>query len=139
MAHNKFKALVHYVIDQCKDNPVRLGAVRLNKALWFIDMISYQSEGSSVSGELYVKRERGPVPKTILATLQELQNEGKLAVEEPTFLFEPRMFISRIDPDLTLLSEKDRSLARAVVDWVCGKTANEVSELTQWADMAICH
>ena len=130
VAHSKFKALVHYVVNQCKDNPERLGAIRLNKALWFIDVYSYQKEGFSVSGERYVKRERGPVPAKILATLGELQREGKLVIEDPKFLYEPRRYISKVNPDLTLLSEEDRHLARAVVDWVCGKTANEISELT---------
>jgi hypothetical protein len=33
MSTEKFKALVHYIVEECSDNPGRLGATRLNKAL----------------------------------------------------------------------------------------------------------
>ena len=130
MVNEKFSALVHFVVHRCKSNPERLGAIRLNKALWFIDVISYQMDGQSVSGERYIKRKRGPVPATILATLENLEREGKLVIQESEAPYFPRQFISKSLPDTTLFSEKDLSLARRVVDFVRGKSADVISELT---------
>ena len=131
MAGTTLKDLVHFVIHQCKDEPERLGAIRLNKALWFIDTVAYQSRGSSVSGAKYVKREMGPVPKAILPTLDRLKQTGKIDIKESQHAYGPRLFISQVDPGKSSgLSKRDQDLARAAVDFVCGHTTHEVSELT---------
>ena len=75
MAPEKFKALVLYVIAKCGD-PARLGATRLNKILWFSDSFAYRINGVSITGEAYVKRQWGPVPKHILATIRELEADS---------------------------------------------------------------
>ena len=87
MSNAKLKELVHFIVHECRDNPASLGAVRLNKVLWLTDMMSYQVTGKPVTTERYVKRERGPVPATILATLDELKNEQKILIDHPEVSF----------------------------------------------------
>ncbi len=130
MSTGKFKTLVHYIVHECRDDPGRLGSVRLNKALWFTDMIAYQADGVSVTGETYVKRRNGPVPKTILATLRELEKERKIHVREPEYRFDSRKFISLATPKSDSLSDGDRTLVKLVLDFVCQHKANEISERT---------
>ncbi len=136
MSREKFKALVHFIVHECRDNPGRLGSVRLNKALWFTDMLAYQGNGVSVTGGKYVKRKMGPVPANILATLEKLQADGKIIIREREHRYESRKFLSIHPPDLSPLSEEDRRLAKAVLDFVCEHTANEISDITHeevWA------
>lgn len=130
MSREKFKALVHFIVHECRDNPGRLGAVRLNKALWFIDMLTYQRDGVSVSGEKYIKREKGPVPATILATLRELSKEEKILIQEPGHKYDSRKFISLREPENKLLSPDECQIARQATGFVCDRTANEISDLT---------
>lgn len=130
MSKEKFKALVHFMVHECKDDPDRLGAIRLNKALWYTDVAAFKANGTSVSGESYVKRQRGPVPARVLAALRELKDEGKIQIEEPKHHYDARKFISMQEPSSNLLSEDERGLAQHVLECVCGVTANEISEIS---------
>lgn len=137
MTTEKFKALVHYVAASC-DDPHRLGATRLNKICWFSDSIAYRLNGVSMTGETYVKRQRGPVSKTILATVRELESEGKLHVREQRFsTYKMRMFVALTEPDKSLFSDVDLEIVNAVMNDVCDNhTANSISDLTHdqiWA------
>jgi hypothetical protein len=50
---NKFKALVHYICYRAdKDD---LGATKLNKTLWYVDLWVYLINGSPMTGETYIK------------------------------------------------------------------------------------
>ncbi len=130
MATEKFKALVHFIVHECQDNPSKLGAIRLNKALWYTDVTAYRSAGASVTNEAYVKRKMGPVPSHILATVSELKAEGLLHVTEPQSQYDSRKYISLVEPDTSSLSEDEMELAKAVLSAVLGVTANAISEMT---------
>ena len=130
MATQKFKAAVQFIVNECKDNPGRLGATRLNKALWFADTVAFKMNGAAITGESYVKRDKGPVPAHILATIDELKAEGKIVVMEPQFRFDTRKFIPDGPLDYSHLSDDEREILKAVVDTVCGYTATEISDET---------
>jgi len=130
MATEKFKALVHFIIHECREHPGKLGAIRLNKALWYTDVVGYEINGVSVTGETYVKRRKGPVPSHILAILREMMDEGKILIQEPKHQYNPRNFISLESPDHGILSDDEKEMARSILGSVCGYTANEISELT---------
>ena len=130
MATEKFKALVHFIVHSCQENPSKLGAIRLNKTLWYTDVASFRASGASVTSESYVKRKMGPVPSHILSTIEELKAEGKLHVQEPKGRYDSRKFISLDEPDTAILSDDERDLAENVLSAVLGYTANAVSEMT---------
>ncbi len=125
MSTAKFKALVHYVVASC-DDPQRLGATRLNKILWFADTTVYRLTGASITSESYVKRQRGPVPKTILKTIRELQAENKIHVREKEFAsYKMRLFTPLEEPDVSLFSTVELEVVNSVLNDVCGNhTAN---------------
>lgn len=130
MATEKFKALVHFMVHECQDNPSKLGAIRLNKALWYTDVAAYRASGASVTNERYVKRQMGPVPAHILSTIRELQGEGKIHVREPVGRYDSRKFLSLTAPDPAILSDDEKELAKTVLSAVLGYTANAISEMT---------
>ena len=130
MANEKFKALVHFIVHECIEHPSRLGAIRLNKALWFADVTAYMANGASISGETYVKRERGPVPAHIIQTLHALKDENKIIIREPEFAYDTRKYLSIGKPDVSCLSEDERELAKHSLQMVCGYSANDISEMT---------
>ena len=130
MSTDKFKALVHFIVHSCQDNPSRLGAIRLNKILWYTDVIAYKLNGVPLTGETYKRRKNGPVPAHILATLDELKADEKIAIREPEYQFDSRKYISLLKPETNHLSEDERNMALKVLESVCGFTANGISEMT---------
>lgn len=129
----RFKALVHYVCERCTD-PKKLGATKLNKALWYSDTFAFRINGKAVSREsaTYVKRQFGPVPRNVLLALQELEAEGALKIREVTFFGKKkREFISLKEANAGAFSESEREIINEVVDQVCdGHTAVSISDLS---------
>ena len=128
---NKFKEMIHYICHQCK-NPQMLGAVKLNKVAWFSDVISFQETGNAISSARYVKQKFGPVPKQILPVLRELQDEGRLRIDEVEYYGNTkRQYVSLSDPDVSIFSETELKTLDSVIDAVCnGHTASTISDLT---------
>lgn len=127
----KFKAMVHLIVASCPD-PNRLGATRLNKICWFADSVSYRALGSGITTETYVKRPRGPVPKSILNTIRQLVDEGKIVVKdsgEP--VYRTRLFVSLNEPNKSLFSSIELDIIAHFSKTICEEhTANSISELS---------
>ena len=130
MAFAKFKTLVHHVIHECASNPDQLGAIRLNKVLWFADVTAYKMEGRSITGEKYVKRQFGPAPSRVLYALEELARDGAILIRDPEVEYAPRRFYALTAPPAGRLSNREKLITSAVLDDVLGRTASEISELS---------
>ena len=99
---NKLKALVHYVCQKAED-PSVLGSIKLNKVLWYSDVIHYMATGRPITGETYVKRQHGPVPKHVLRVLEELVREHKVArgrVDHFGYLKTEYIAITKVDANI---------------------------------------
>ncbi|MDF1589609.1 MAG: Panacea domain-containing protein [Gammaproteobacteria bacterium] len=132
MDTNKFKSLVHYVCHQTTEKPEKLGATKLNKVLWFSDLLSYIDTGKSITDEVYVKRQFGPVPKNILNTLNELIDEKAIAVQQHSFHgFIQKHHLSLKDANDSFMDETEKSIVNDVMNAICeNHTANSISHLT---------
>jgi hypothetical protein len=130
VAMDKFKALVHYVIQKC-DDPNRLGSVRLNKILWYSDVAAYLSTGAPVTGAQYVKKDYGPVPRSITRTLNELEAEKQISIKHPEEAFAPREFRSLAETDEGMFSDVERGMIDQILSDICtNHTASSISDLT---------
>ena len=131
MAFNreKFKAAAHYVCWRCKANPSKLGAVKLNKALWVSDFTAYYNSGSAITGAGYVKRQYGPVPRVILPVLKELEESGALVVRDSRFHgFSKKEFVVLTEPDVSKFDKEELKIIDAAIRLVCEKhTAKSIS------------
>jgi hypothetical protein len=127
----KFDALVHYVCARSGD-PARLGATKLNKILWFADVIAYVRTGHPITGAIYVKRQFGPVPRGIMASRSRLRANGKIfEKKELVGTYEQIQFISLQEPDLSPFRAEEISLVDEVIDIICNShTARSISDLT---------
>lgn len=135
----RFKTLVHYVCERSGD-PARLGATKLNKALWYADAFAYRIHGKPITREsaVYVKRQYGPVPRRVLRALEELEEEGALRIKEVSFFGrQKREFVSLREADASIFSEAERNIIDQVVRQICeDHTAVSISDLshdTIWA------
>lgn len=125
------KELTHYICWRA-DDPAKLGATKLNKALWFSDTIAYRVAGRSITNTTYVKRQFGPVPKRILVVLQELEVEGKIAIRHnQRFHYIQREFVALEPAAPSTFSAQETEIIDEVVAWVCNRhTATSISEFS---------
>lgn len=133
MAYNseKFSRLVHYICWKVED-PTRLGAVKLNKVLWFSDLLTYLHLNAPVTGARYVKRQFGPVPAAVLPAIDALKEAGAIAVREVEYFGKSkREFFALKTPDISIFSADEISLVDQIIQSVCDQhTAASISELT---------
>lgn len=128
--YEKFKDLVHYICHTADRD--ELGAVKLNKILWFSDMITYIKKGKSLTGAVYVKRQHGPVPKEILRALDDLSEEQKMIVREVLYFGNTkREYISLVEPQIGRFNAPEIDLIANLTHHIChNHTAGSISEAT---------
>lgn len=124
----KLAKLTHYICYQCHD-PSVLGATKLNKILWYADLIAYLKTGKQITGERYVKQQFGPVPKHILVVIEDLEEKKDLVIREvPFYGKQKREYIALTEPDISMFSPEEISIVDSVMDVVCHKhTASSIS------------
>jgi Antitoxin SocA-like, Panacea domain len=126
---DRLSSVTHYVIARC--DPERLGAVKLNKVLWFADVLYYRRHGRTITGvDNYMKQQYGPVQRGMLGVLDELKRDGKIVErfgETPVGL--RREYVWLKEPDLTGFTADEVDVLNEVMDWICdGESAKSISE-----------
>ena len=127
----RLATIVHYVI--ARSDPEKLGATKLNKVLWYADIVFYRRHGKTLTGEdTYIKRQFGPVPSAITPTLETLRRDGKIlerTVETPAG--NRRQFLWLEQPDLATLNSEEIDVIHEVMDWICNnESAKSISDKT---------
>ncbi|MBD1871830.1 SocA family protein [Cyanobacteria bacterium FACHB-471] len=127
----RLKNLILYICSECKDIE-KLGATKLNKILWFADSIVYKQTGSSITGTKYKKLQYGPVPMQIVEVLSELENEGKLEIQEENYFgLRKKQFKALSEPQIDLFSATELKFVDFLVHDVCkNHTASSISDLS---------
>jgi hypothetical protein len=113
-----------------KSEPSRLGAIRLNKILWYTDALAFRASGASITGETYIKRQHGPVSKHVLTALGELEHDRVIVIRKrDLFAHQLTEYIAVADPDLTGLSTQEIAMVEGIRGMICDNfTAMEISE-----------
>lgn len=126
--YEKFKDLVHYICHMADRD--ELGATKLNKILWYSDMVTYINRGESLTGSVYIKRQFGPVPKDVLRALDDLSVEGKMFVRDVSYFGNTkREYISLAEPDINRFDAPEISLVANIMHDICHHhTAASISE-----------
>ncbi|MCW4462215.1 Panacea domain-containing protein [Sphingomonas sp. BT-65] len=128
---DRTEAVAHYIIARA--DPNKLGAVKLNKVMWFADLEAYRRLGRTVTGQAsYEKRQHGPVPNNIVRSIRRLEQSDKIATREvPTFGGTRREHVWLQKPDLSTFSADEVDILNEAIDWVCElHTARSISELS---------
>jgi uncharacterized phage-associated protein len=130
--NQKLNQLVHYICSETKGDPSTLGAVKLNKIIWFSEVFAFIECGKSITDEQFIKLQYGPVPKNILSSLSSLEDDGLLAIRSEHFHgYRQKQYISLDDPDKSFLSKKEKVIVDDVINLICNNhTATSISDLT---------
>jgi Protein of unknown function (DUF4065) len=131
MASNqdRLPSVTHYII--WRSDPAKLGATKLNKVLWFADVIYYRRHGHTITGsDNYVKQQFGPVQKNMLSVLEELKRERKIAerIGDTPIGFR-REYVWLTEPDLAPFMADEIDVLNEVMNWICNdETAKSISD-----------
>lgn len=129
----KLKDVVHYVISRF-DEPRDLGNVKLHKILYFSDMCMYAATGSPITGVEYQKQQFGPVARHLTWAIQALQRDGRIRAETRDYYGFPQLLLRSLNaPPVDGVSESERVLLDDVIDFVRGRSAREISDLSHTA------
>lgn len=128
---DKLEAMVHYISHKCSD-PSKLGAVKLNKVLWFSDCYSYLLTGKSITDARYIKLPFGPVPKDIEEVKTSLVTKGDISIESTMcFNHTQKQFKALTSPDLNKFTANEISMVDEVLADICDNhTAVSISSLS---------
>lgn len=69
-----YKNAVLYFLKYCNNR--YLGKTKLNKLLYYLDFISFRDHKKTVTGDVYIHQEYGPVPATVEEILTSLKTQG---------------------------------------------------------------
>ncbi len=126
----KFKNLVLYVCGKCE--PKELGSTKLNKVLLYSDVFSYIYLAKPITGEAYVKRQFGPVPKHILPIMVEMEYERKIVTKDAKlFGYGKKEYITLQEPDLSSFTADEISMVDDLIEVICREhTAKSISDVS---------
>lgn len=126
----KLEEAVHYICSSVTADD-RLGAVKLNKVLYYADMLHYAEHGESITGAAYAKRALGPVPKQVVPATANLERSQRLSVENVSvFDMVRREFTPHGSTNLSVFSSGEIERLNQMIRFVCGRTAAEISEFS---------
>lgn len=124
----KYKNLLLYIF--CGTEPCELGAVKLNKILWYSDVNAYLLYGQSITGENYVKRQHGPMSKHSYSVLEEMEASDNIIIKDVQyFTYTKKEYTPLVKPDLSYFTAQEISLVDQFVNKICREfTARGISE-----------
>ena len=128
-SREQFKNVVHFIVSRC--DPEQLGNVKLHKILYFADMLHFMNNGTPLTGVDYQKQQFGPTARHLGSVLDELSREGRVRVATRKYYgFNKKDFISLEEPNSASIGNEAQALLMDVIDFVCGRSAKEISELS---------
>jgi Protein of unknown function (DUF4065) len=121
------------ILHTCRaTRPDNLGAVKLHKVLYYLDMRHFAQAGSAVTGATYRKRPFGPTCQQLLPTLREMANEQLLEIHYVDFFGHRKTeyhALAKVEPGV--LNESELAVLDEVIDFVCERnSARSISELS---------
>lgn len=125
----KFKEAIWFLTSYCP--PDELGNVKLHKMLYFSDMLHFLQEGKPLTGVEYLKQQFGPTARHLTTAIDELSRSHVIDIKTVDYHgFFKKEYRPLVEFRAERLSEDEISILRDVADFVRGKTAKEISEIS---------
>lgn len=125
----KLKELILYIADKSADDP-SFGDTKLNKILFFSDVLSHAIHGKPITGAVYQKLEFGPAPRRLLPVRREMEQHKDVSVVRKGRAYTRTLTVNRRPADLRLFSTSEIDTVDEVIDLLRNHDASEVSEFS---------
>jgi len=124
----KMRAVILRVCRSCA--PSDLGAVKLNKVLYYADMIHYAHYRAPVTGATYRKRPNGPASDQLLFLLRDMERVGDIKIDNVDYYgFFKKEYVPLAEEPQGVLNEVETGILDDVIEFVCRQnTARSISE-----------
>ena len=122
----KFRELVLYIATQCAEHPF-FGATKLNKILFFSDIIAYDQLGAPITGAEYVALEYGPGPRRWLPIQEDMRLSGEIDILQSG---SQQRVVALRPPDLERFSPDERRIVDSVISALKYRDAESVTSLS---------
>ena len=114
------EAAILYFLQQVNNR--FLGRTKLMKLLYYTDYEWLEKTGASITGDAYVAKPFGPMPKHALETLQRLEKRGAIRVEKTKVVdYDQERYLPLEDPDASLFTREEldhlEAIARRFEHW----------------------
>ena len=120
--------LMLYIADRCSNDEF-LGAVKLNKLLYFTDFFAFANRRESITGAEYMSLPQGPVPRRLKYVREMMKADHSLVIRpRKVYGYTQNQLIPLREPDLSLFSGWEIALVDQILDACRGKTAGAMSE-----------
>jgi hypothetical protein len=129
---DKFKALVHYICHRMSDDPAKLGLTKLNKILWYSDVLMFRRRGNAITDTKYIKQQWGPVAKSLQPVLEQLHRDKIVVQRRESYPGGTHVkFFATDEPDISAFSPEEIAIVDRIIDDVCYEhTARSISDLS---------
>jgi hypothetical protein len=124
----RFKELILYISQKCANDP-KFDTLKLNKLMFFADYWAYGIYGEPITGFQYVKLEKGPAPKKMVAVKREMESEKALA-QQPLPLKAWRRPVNLRAPDLSVFKPEQISIVDAFIEACKDVDGESLSDIT---------
>lgn len=132
---DKYRNAILFFLKYC--NNQYLGLTKLNKLIYYLDFVSFRDTGRSVTGDIYVHKDYGPVPDAVDTILRELREDGSIDIEEMPYAagFKAKLLLKK-EPDLKAFSTEERTLLETICKelalWPTEKIVNQTHLEAPW-------
>lgn len=131
----KYENAILYFSKYC--NNKFLGAVKLNKLMYYLDFISYRNSGKTVTGDFYIHKDYGPVPANFDEVVSTMRLSNKLKVERiGKGDLNPFKFEILVDPDLSVFAPEEVNLLKKICEefqfWSTDKIVGQTHLEAPW-------
>ena len=124
----KMRAVILRACHSC--DPSDLGAVKLNKVLYYLDMLRYVDTRSAVTGAVYRKRPNGPASDQLLFQLRDMARAGDIEIRDVEYHgYIKKEYRALVAEPVGVLNDEEIALLDDVIDFVCRhNTAKSISD-----------
>lgn len=128
----KLREAIHFVARKYALTPERLGAVKLQKILWYFEIKSAMHAGEPSLGATFIKGNFGPYTLDVKGALADLNRDDRLYASTVEFFDnEKTQLIGKGQTDTSVFSERETRWLEQISADICeNHTAASVSERT---------
>ncbi|HEY0023957.1 MAG TPA: Panacea domain-containing protein [Longimicrobium sp.] len=126
--NRKLAELILYISARCEDDAA-YGSTKLNKILFYADFLFYANTGVSITGQEYMRLDRGPAPRRLVVIRNELVDQGALTVRDQSYgRWRQKRPVALRPVDLSAFTTDEIASVDSVVREFWGMSATEVSD-----------